>query len=781
MDKYRLACDFIGEGEGELNVKVGDLVLGLSKVPENGWLHVKTLREPISDGFVPFSYLNPVKTQRPTAISKESQKPALIPVSVPVTKKSNINGTHSFSRETKRGSSDSERITSSKPSNPFDELDFIQQSQPEKFEKTLGLWRERERRFLAGEKEKLPQPKTRIYFYWDKNGVRHGPLTEAQMKARFEMNEVSLDTKISLAVDDEQKEVGQETVQEYFPEIQKAFKSAPVIKDVSGGALLWCYRDDTGAIQGPYSAEQMYKWFQDGFFNAETMVRLSTQNDNQLVQLQKLFPDGSGAFLTKGNQAAVRTGNGSIASKKNLLEAQGFLSQSAPQASAIATSSIDDIFSNDPIFADTVDSFSGGLTVGVDNGFSSSVAGTNPFAPIEDSTGGWNVAATENVYVPPVTATWDEPLPPTEVLRPEAYKEFDPLADPGDTGKKLLVHALSRSEADQASKTDTTTYAIPPAIGLSQPTHEEDGPMIEGAVPLKHYESDVPPPAESKDEKETKDDEEQKRIVANSTEIESKHLSTVNQAYLFLTRALNKDLGTVQCRIRRSLTGLHVNYNIYELFLEKEGKRKYGPQLLRAVKHKRFGVSNYYEISIGEIGGTQKGKVIARLQLNTFGTSFVLHNDVPAHKGKGRDLCAIHYLSNISKNRGPRKMKVVIPNFKPESDSEFVTFPHQGSTKKSEMLQALHKFDFSKLQTLINKPPKWSKKHHAWTLNFHGRVTRSSVKNFQLVRPEDHDHVVLQHGKIGLDSFTMDMQWPITPLIAFAICISSLHSKLAVE
>mmetsp|Transcript_26685 Transcript_26685/g.32354 ORF Transcript_26685/g.32354 Transcript_26685/m.32354 type:complete len:501 (-) Transcript_26685:159-1661(-) len=451
-----------------------------------------------------------------------------------------------------------------------------------------------------------------------------------------------------------------------------------------------------------------------------------------------------------------------------------------------------DLFGSDPITGNDIDSGTGGDLFG--GGFSSTSAGANPFAPINDTTGGWGVAESENVYVPPPTAAWDDPLPPTEVLRPDAFHEFDPLAkkssDTGETGKKLLVHALSRDDSDNffaAAATDVplfsatgtaVPYRYPLPDALAPPAQEDEAPMLVGDVPLKHHESEGPPPPESKADENPK---ETHRIVASLNSIQEQHLSSIEKTYMFCTRALSKDLGTVQCRIRRSISGVHVNYNIYELYLEKEGKRKYGPQLLRAVKHKRFGVSNYYEISLGEVAGKEKGKVIARLQLNTLGTNFVLHNDVPAHKGKGRDLCALHYISNISKNKGPRKMKVVIPKFKTNSEREFIEFPHMGSTKKSKMLQALHKFDFQNLQTLINKPPKWSKKHHSWTLNFHGRVTRSSVKNFQLVTPENHDHVVLQHGKIGLDSFSMDMQWPITPVIAFAICLSSLHSKLAVE
>ena len=49
-------------------------------------------------------------------------------------------------------------------------------------------------------------------------------------------------------------------------------------------------------------------------------------------------------------------------------------------------------------------------------------------------------------------------------------------------------------------------------------------------------------------------------------------------------------------------------------------------------------------------------------------------------------------------------------------------------------------------------------------LNFSGRVTHASVKNFQLVSPDDHDTVVLQFGRTGKDGFSMDYQWPLSPL-----------------
>ncbi|KAF0934891.1 hypothetical protein E2562_028889 [Oryza meyeriana var. granulata] len=69
---------------------------------------------------------------------------------------------------------------------------------------------------------------------------------------------------------------------------------------------------------------------------------------------------------------------------------------------------------------------------------------------------------------------------------------------------------------------------------------------------------------------------------------------------------------------------------------------------------------------------------------------------------------------------------------------------------------------------LKNKAPRWHEQLQCWCLNFRGRVTVASVKNFQLVASVDpslgipaaeQEKVILQFGKIGKDIFTMDYSW----------------------
>lgn len=90
-----------------------------------------------------------------------------------------------------------------------------------------------------------------------------------------------------------------------------------------------------------------------------------------------------------------------------------------------------------------------------------------------------------------------------------------------------------------------------------------------------------------------------------------------------------------------------------------------------------------------------------------------------------------------------------------------------------------HPEDFG-LLALQNRPPWWNIELGSFVLNFRGRVSVASVKNFQLCDRNDHEHIMLQFGRIqGRHSFTMDFQHPLTAMQAFSIAISSLQSKIS--
>ena len=82
---------------------------------------------------------------------------------------------------------------------------------------------------------------------------------------------------------------------------------------------------------------------------------------------------------------------------------------------------------------------------------------------------------------------------------------------------------------------------------------------------------------------------------------------------------------------------------------------------------------------------------------------------------------------------------------------------------------------------LHNKTPVWNDDTQSYVLNFHGRVTQASVKNFQIVHDTDPDYIIMQFGRVAEDIFTMDFRYPMCALQAFGIALSSFDSKLACE
>jgi hypothetical protein len=87
----------------------------------------------------------------------------------------------------------------------------------------------------------------------------------------------------------------------------------------------------------------------------------------------------------------------------------------------------------------------------------------------------------------------------------------------------------------------------------------------------------------------------------------------------------------------------------------------------------------------------------------------------------------------------------------------------------------------SNVVKLINKLPEWHKEINSFALNFNGRVTKASTKNFQIVHETNTDYIIMQFGKVDKDLYTCDYSYPICALQAFSIAITSLDNKLGCD
>ena len=84
------------------------------------------------------------------------------------------------------------------------------------------------------------------------------------------------------------------------------------------------------------------------------------------------------------------------------------------------------------------------------------------------------------------------------------------------------------------------------------------------------------------------------------------------------------------------------------------------------------------------------------------------------------------------------------------------------------------------LVMLPNKTPMFYM-NKSYVLDFHGRVTQASKKNFQIIDSNDPDHIILQFGRIDTDIFTCDFKYPMCAIQAIGIALSSFDKKLACD
>ncbi|XP_056606784.1 tubby-related protein 1-like isoform X1 [Triplophysa dalaica] len=238
---------------------------------------------------------------------------------------------------------------------------------------------------------------------------------------------------------------------------------------------------------------------------------------------------------------------------------------------------------------------------------------------------------------------------------------------------------------------------------------------------------------------------------------------------------------TVKCRMTRDKRGMDRGlYPTYYLHLDNDKK----VFLLAGRKRKKSTTSNYL-ISIDPTDLSRGGEnFIGKLRSNLMGTKFTvfdnaLHPDraLPDMSNARQELAAIIYETNVLGMKGPRRMIIVVPGMnkdgervpiRPRSDNDGLLAKHQNRNMEN-------------LIELRNKTPVWNEETASHVLNFNGRVTQASIKNFQIVHNKDPDYIVMQFGRVADDAFTLDYRYPLCAVQAFAIALSSFDGKIACE
>ncbi|KAI9100459.1 tubby protein-like protein [Phlyctochytrium arcticum] len=239
----------------------------------------------------------------------------------------------------------------------------------------------------------------------------------------------------------------------------------------------------------------------------------------------------------------------------------------------------------------------------------------------------------------------------------------------------------------------------------------------------------------------------------------------------------------VLCEIRRRRDGLDKLSPRYELYIEESDDNKVF--VLSAQKRRKSSTSHYKISKTRFPGKDDKEHVVASVRSNFLGTAFAIYEHGTSQtdeNGKSirverQEYGAALYEPNLLGFKGPRKMTVILPTMTKEGKrSEF-----RPSDEKESLFGRYRSGNDRDILTLHNKAPQWNEETQSFVLNFNGRVTHASVKNFQIVHDNDLDYIVMQFGRVSEDTFSIDFQYPMSCIQAFAIALTSFDAKLACE
>lgn len=236
----------------------------------------------------------------------------------------------------------------------------------------------------------------------------------------------------------------------------------------------------------------------------------------------------------------------------------------------------------------------------------------------------------------------------------------------------------------------------------------------------------------------------------------------------------------LECTIKRDKSGLSRFFPKYHCYLSNGGY-----QYLMSGKKRAHNKTSNYLISYNKNEIKKNSNYcLGKVRSNFLGTEFNIF-DHGLNPGKSTDieklranLGVILYESNLLSAKGPRKMKILVPEVGEQSSEQYQFKP---LTEKEGILSNYKGGKKNGIKEFQNKNPKWNEQLQAFVLNFNGRVEKPSVKNFQLIDERNDERIFLQFGRVTNDTFNMDLEWPLSPFQAFAICLSSFDHKIACE
>lgn len=200
---------------------------------------------------------------------------------------------------------------------------------------------------------------------------------------------------------------------------------------------------------------------------------------------------------------------------------------------------------------------------------------------------------------------------------------------------------------------------------------------------------------------------------------------------------------------------------VYKMYYQRENKL-----ILQAEKKITARKSNYYlfDMSRGCISSklTKKsGNYVGKLRA-VGSNSFTM---VDSHRVRSEIGSVLYY--DRTGDSLPRKLIVVLPQLNEKKQATPIVSSDAG---ESELIHRYKTRDADDLFTLTSKDPAYA--NGCYRLNFNGRVSTPSIKNFQMTPQDDDRQIYVQFGKVSDNRFHLDFRAPITPFQAFCMALT---------
>ena len=230
----------------------------------------------------------------------------------------------------------------------------------------------------------------------------------------------------------------------------------------------------------------------------------------------------------------------------------------------------------------------------------------------------------------------------------------------------------------------------------------------------------------------------------------------------------------VQCNIVRSRSSASSQmFPTYELYLQEPRRL-----LCVAMKMSLNRTSNYhlFDMTRGQLGTklTKKsGNYLGKLRAhNSLRTSYsLISNSSEKEEIAGIVFDKLNTIDFLKDGSQPRKMHVVVPHV----DFNKVPIPNKMKENDENLLSSIIEKGVFTNRAMCFQTKEPVLENGNYRLNFQGRVTKPSVKNFQLVSIDNTDNIVCQFGKTGDDQFNLDFKTPLCALQAFSFALCQFN------